>query len=72
MDSQINLTELRHDIATAYGFHPWTDKLLALIDIAEAARDLHDLVEGNESVGICLTDRVPSLRLGDALARIAP
>jgi hypothetical protein len=36
--------------------------------IEEAARDLYERVEMDESVGICLSDRVPSLRLGDALA----
>lgn len=39
-----------------------------LLNALEAARDLYEAVEGDESVGVCLTDRVPSLRLGDALS----
>lgn len=42
----------------------------ALLDIAEAARDLHEQVEMDESVGIGLSDRAPSLRLGAALANV--
>jgi hypothetical protein len=34
----------------------------------EAAKDLYERVEMDESVGVCLSDRVPSLRLGAALA----
>jgi hypothetical protein len=35
----------------------------------EALRDLYAEVEMAESVGICLPDRVPSLRARDALAK---
>lgn len=43
------------------------DECLALVAVAEAAQDLYERVEMDESVGVCLSDRVPSLRLGDAL-----
>ena len=41
-----------------------------LLDVAEAARALHERVEMDESVGVCLSDRVPSLNLGRALGRL--
>lgn len=43
-----------------------------LRDIVRLAEDLHAEVEMGESVGICLSDRVPSLRLGSALAALTP
>jgi hypothetical protein len=46
----------------------YSGKLARLKRIEAAARDLYERVEMDESVGICLSDRVPSLRLGDALA----
>lgn len=41
----------------------------ALREALEALRDLHAEVEMAESIGICLPDRVPSLRARDLLAR---
>lgn len=38
-----------------------------LAQLAEAAQDLYELVEMNESVGNCLDSRVESLRVGQAL-----
>jgi uncharacterized protein YicC (UPF0701 family) len=38
--------------------------------LADLLRDLHAEVEMAESVGICLPDRVPSLRAGQALASL--
>jgi hypothetical protein len=38
-----------------------------LVEIIEAATALYEEVEMAEAIGICLPDRVPSLRLGEAL-----
>jgi len=40
--------------------------------LVEAARDLYESVQMDESVGICLSDRVPTLRLGSLLASSQP
>ncbi len=40
--------------------------------LREAAQALYEQVEMDESVGVCLSDRVPSLRLGDVLAATEP
>jgi hypothetical protein len=37
-------------------------------ELEKALRDLHDEVEMAESIGICLPNRVPSLRARDLLA----
>lgn len=44
------------------------DRERQLRELWEAAMALYEQVEMGESVGICLADRVPSLRLGAALA----
>lgn len=41
--------------------------LLPLTELLEAARALYEQVEMDESVGICLSDRVPALNLGRVL-----
>jgi hypothetical protein len=41
-----------------------------LLDVVEAARELHAEVEMGESVGVCLIRRGPSLLLGEALAAL--
>lgn len=45
--------------------------VLAVLDaleaLAEAARTLSERIEMDESVGICLSDRVPSLRLAETI-----
>jgi len=45
-------------------------RLANLEAVAEAARKLWERVEMDESVGICLSDRVPSLNLGQSLQRL--
>jgi len=42
-----------------------------VVELREKALALYEQVEMAESVGICLPDRVPSLRLAEALARAA-
>lgn len=41
-------------------------ELEALRAMADAGVELHERVEMDESVGVCLSDRRPSLRFGDA------
>jgi hypothetical protein len=55
----------------SYAAAEWCDVrfLLAELErVTAALRDLHAEVEMAESVGICLPDRVPSLRAGDVLS----
>ena len=40
--------------------------------LREAAQDLYESVQMDESVGICLSDRVPTLRLGSLLTSSRP
>lgn len=42
-----------------------------LVNLVREAAALHERVEMDESVGVCLTDRVPSLRLGRLLGELA-
>lgn len=54
---------------------PWVggldEEAVAELDLADkviaAARALHEVVEMDESVGVCLTSRVESMALGAAL-----
>lgn len=66
---------LERRLASLRTFRGYTEdeaELAALAaDVVEEAHHLYERVEMDESVGMCLSDRVPSLRLGDALRRFA-
>lgn len=47
------------------------DVCAALVNVAVAAQALYERVEMDESVGVCLSERVPSLNLGQELASLA-
>lgn len=77
MTERINLSQLRAQaeamIADPYSYRSYygwpIDEVLALIETVEAAADLYAEVEMAESIGCNTLDRVPSLRLGEALSR---
>lgn len=63
--------EPRPSILTAGYFVALATNLMPdILEALAAARDLYERVEMDESVGICLSDRAPTLNLGTALARL--